>query len=1039
MKRLAAQETFSDGSRARERFATARRWAELAFAGTAGAVWGGVAARTLLRLLPPGIPGLWIYDPLCTALTVVCCAFVALLLATHGRRRHEWASAREFWPLFAGVPLLFWQTLDPVWGIGALLTGAWGLAQLRVRRASSREARGAWAWDVLALLAPLGLYMYTLTPSVLPGDSGEFQIAPAVLGIPHPTGYPLYLLLGRLVVLFPIGSVAYRLNLLSAVAGAGAVWATFRAARALGLRRPAAAFSAGLLMVLHTLWGQAIIAEKYALNAFFCAFTLWLGLRWRQARRAQAGGRGWLLTWAAAYGLSLAHHRTMLLLAPAYLWLVWSTDRSALRLPAIWAPVACILAPLSLYLLLPLFSALDPPYAYTRVDSVGALLDLVLARDYQGLLFRGSWGALPARLSELGRALVREFGPAGLVTGVVGWLICLRRDRRVALSLAAGMLAEAAFALNYYVPNASVYYLSAYVWLAVCSGYAVDWTRNAIERRVRGWRVGSAHVALAWEMAALALPIGLCAARWEAMDGRRAYAAAAFDHTYAQVAAHSVRDDALVVSDWLPATVLWYAQQIEGRMPDAQVTVADPLEQLWMAPTTDGLAVGRSVYLARPIVGVSERHPIASAGPLVRVLSMPDDRLPPTAHRLGIDLEGGLRLLGREAWMTLPGPEGKLVKRLPRLPDAVPGGSTLHVTLYWQPTRTPKGDYAVTVRVVDSEGQAWVERQNRHPVGGTYPTRQWQPGQVVADYYRLALPPYLPSGTYRVYVSIGEPFGDVGLRAASGSDRLGVLDVAVQKPLRWARPVMGTALRKRMGPGLVLVGYDAPRQVVPGQAVTIDVWWLIRGRLEGKPALEIGLEDGDRIDVTARYRPADWVPGALVVDRYTFTVPKDLVRVQVHGGGSERKPVFRLPVRRTDAPPPMARLGGGIRLWGYRYERSPLRPGDTLRLTLEWEAAQPVQETYKVFVHVLGAHGLPIAQQDNEPVNGTYPTSRWRPGERVSDPYAIRLPSDLAPGEYQVEVGMYRISDLARLPVLGKDGNVVDDKVFLKPVVVRAP
>jgi len=116
-----------------------------------------------------------------------------------------------------------------------------------------------------------------------------------------------------------------------------------------------------------------------------------------------------------------------------------------------------------------------------------------------------------------------------------------------------------------------------------------------------------------------------------------------------------------------------------------------------------------------------------------------------------------------------------------------------------------------------------------------------------------------------------------------------------------------------------------------------------------------------------------------------------------------------------------------------------LRPGDTLRLTLEWEAAQPVQETYKVFVHVLGAHGLPIAQQDNEPVNGTYPTSRWRPGERVSDPYAIRLPSDLAPGEYQVEVGMYRISDLARLPVLGKDGNVVDDKVFLKPVVVRAP
>jgi hypothetical protein len=104
---------------------------------------------------------------------------------------------------------------------------------------------------------------------------------------------------------------------------------------------------------------------------------------------------------------------------------------------------------------------------------------------------------------------------------------------------------------------------------------------------------------------------------------------------------------------------------------------------------------------------------------------------------------------------------------------------------------------------------------------------------------------------------------------------------------------------------------------------------------------------------------------------------------------------------------------------------------------LDWQAARTMDEAYKVFVHVLGADGLPIAQQDNEPVNGTYPTTRWQRGERVSDPYVIALPADLAPGEYAVEVGMYRISDLSRLPVLDEEQRVVDDKVFLTPLKVE--
>ena len=71
------------------------------------------------------------------------------------------------------------------------------------------------------------LYLVTLAPGVVGGDAGEHQFSAPLLGIPHATGYPLYLLLGKLwTLLMPFGSMAWRMNLLSAVYGALAAGAS---------------------------------------------------------------------------------------------------------------------------------------------------------------------------------------------------------------------------------------------------------------------------------------------------------------------------------------------------------------------------------------------------------------------------------------------------------------------------------------------------------------------------------------------------------------------------------------------------------------------------------------------------------------------------------------------------------------------------------------------------------------------------------------------------------------------------------------------
>src|SRR4051812_43036105 len=77
------------------------------------------------------------------------------------------------------------------------------------------------AVGAVLVLRAFALYIATLAPSVMPGDYAEFQFSAAILGVPHPTGYPLYILLGKLFTMLPVGDVAYRVNLSSAVYMAG--------------------------------------------------------------------------------------------------------------------------------------------------------------------------------------------------------------------------------------------------------------------------------------------------------------------------------------------------------------------------------------------------------------------------------------------------------------------------------------------------------------------------------------------------------------------------------------------------------------------------------------------------------------------------------------------------------------------------------------------------------------------------------------------------------------------------------------------------
>lgn len=131
---------------------------------------------------------------------------------------------------------------------------------------------------------------------------------------------------------------------------------------------------------------------------------------------------------------------------------------------------------------------------------------------------------------------------------------------------------------------------------------------------------------------------------------------------------------------------------------------------------------------------------------------------------------------------------------------------------------------------------------------------------------------------------------------------------------------------------------------------------------------------------------------------------------------------------------------GKVRFLGFDLSTDSPHRGETLDLTLYWQALGEMKESYSVFTHLLGpyneATGGPLwGQDDSLPLRGSYPTTRWEKGEIVVDLYHIPIPPQAPAGEYEIEVGIYLLSTLERLPVLGPGGE--SDRILLGRILVE--
>ena len=438
-----------------------------------------------------------------------------------------------------------------------------------------------WTWPAILAaaasgLVPLAVYLATLSPTVNGGDSAEFVTVAWLLGVAHPSGYPLHTLLARLATLVPLGSVAWRVNLLSALCDAGAAALLFRAVVLLSGDLAAGLLAAGAFAFAPLIWPYAITAEVFALNNLFAAGLLYWSVR---ALRESAGGQPTplrTLCLAAFWmGLGLSNHHTLVFYAvPFGLLLIALAGRRAQRLRTAAMLAGCAAAGFLPYLYLPLAGGRAAAVTWGDPSTWSGFLAHFLRREYGTFRLAdetiGKAGSLGARLALFGEAVLRATFFALVPLGLAA-LAALRRAGLVR-RFVGFWLAALAFYVVAFCALANVrlddplhvfmqerFWQQGFVVLAALAGLGL--AEIGLLARPRVWRWA------AWPVA-LALPIALVVVHLP--EVRRHGNTLVRD--YGEAVLRSVPADGvlLVSGDDLIGSVR-YLQHVEGVRPDVSV------------------------------------------------------------------------------------------------------------------------------------------------------------------------------------------------------------------------------------------------------------------------------------------------------------------------------------------------------------------------------------------------------------------------------------------------------------------------------------
>ncbi|MGE5816049.1 MAG: protein O-mannosyl-transferase family, partial [Acidobacteriota bacterium] len=375
---------------------------------------------------------------------------------------------------------------------------------------TGRDSKRAIAAALLAGTVAGGMYWATLLPGLDLGDTASFQTVVMLPIVVPRHAYPLYFALGKLFVfLLGQGNPAFAMNVLSAAAGVAAIIASAWLAYALTGRVFVGLWSALLFAGSYTFWSQALIAEVYTLEALFIALVLIAAVGWW---RSPTAGR--LAVLYGVYALSFGNHLSMILLAPALIWLLWMGRTRATLNP--FSPLGVALA-----------AAIAGTGALQYAWSFSGLWALSTPRPPMSELLSTFWfdvtksdwratlvGTVPVaqwgnRIAMYWWDLQQQFGLLGIAIAASGIAVMLRASLSLGMAFVLAYIVTFAFAFIYNVGDTHVFLLPSHQIVAAFAAIGASALVKSASRTRFQW---------ALMLVLIALPASRIADTWPAVD-----------------------------------------------------------------------------------------------------------------------------------------------------------------------------------------------------------------------------------------------------------------------------------------------------------------------------------------------------------------------------------------------------------------------------------------------------------------------------------------------------------------------------------------
>jgi 4-amino-4-deoxy-L-arabinose transferase-like glycosyltransferase len=396
------------------------------------------------------------------------------------------------------------------------------------------------------------------------------------------------------------------------------------------------------------------------------------------------------------------------------------------------------------------------------------------------------------------------------------------------------------------------------------------------------------------------------------------------------------------------------------------------------------------------------------------------------------------------------------------------GRDIVPIELNWYKQGSLGREHRISLRLADAAGRTWATRDS-YPRAGQRFFTDMAIGDTLLDRHGLLIPAGTPPGSYRLLLSVrnvddarpldlvdaqGQPLGAELL--------LGQIEVIVPDP-----PVGAEALPVQFKTQAVferqvrLVGYSLGEgPFKSGETLPLTLFWKSLGDSPGPLTVSIRLQDETGQPVVQHEQapiwPAtEWQRGTILRDPHDIALPPTLTpgeyelvvalitpegtRLTVAGDDHLRLTGVHIIDRlhNFEAPEPQLSLsaifGDQAKLIGLDLPQTRVQAGDTLPLTLYWQALAPFDKSWTVFVHLLDEDNHIVGQQDQIPGSGQFPTTGWLPNEYLIDPYNLSIPADTPPGDdaYRLEIGLYDANDFTRLPVI-EDGESTNNYIILE-------